>query len=137
MRSEHPAQVAAVDSALQAAVRRALAEENAARRSGEALTVDVALVGDRPSGVLDASLPLIQRALAATRAIGGEPELGSGSTNANLPISLGMPAITIGRGGVGGEAHALGEWWLDRDAHLATKKALLIILAEAGLPPLS
>jgi acetylornithine deacetylase/succinyl-diaminopimelate desuccinylase-like protein len=137
MRSEDASQVAAVDSALQRAVRRALEEENALRRSGDPLTVDVERVGQRPSGVLDPETPLVQRAMAATRVIGGEPGLGSGSTNANYPISLGLPSITIGRGGEGGEAHALGEWWLDRNTHLATKKALLIVLAEAGFAPVS
>jgi len=94
----------------------------------------VKLVGDRPSGVLDPATPIVQRAQAAVRYLGLEPALEDGSTDSNIPISKGLPAITIGRGGASQGAHAPGEWWLDRNGALAVKNALLILLAEAGVP---
>ena len=62
-----------------------------------------------------------------------KPELGSGSTDANVPISLGVPATTISRGGLGGAAHSLEEWWSDHQVVTGTHKALLLLLASAGL----
>lgn len=132
MRSVSPERLAGVDALFHGAVRRALEEQNALRRSGPALTVDVDLVGDRPSGSLDPFIPLVQRAQAAVRYFGLSPSLGTGSTDSNIPISRGLPAITIGRGGVGGGAHSPGEWWLNQDGTRAIKNALLILLAEAG-----
>jgi acetylornithine deacetylase/succinyl-diaminopimelate desuccinylase-like protein len=133
MRSESPESLARVEAAFVAAVRRALVEENTLRRGGPPLTLRNPKIGDRPSGELDPSLPLIQRAMAATRAFGGDPEIERSSTNANIPISLGIPAVTLGRGGVGGQGHAPGEWWLNRDGHLAIQRALVVLVAEAGL----
>ena len=133
MRSESPASLDRIDAALRAAMQRALDEENALRRRGEALTVDMAKIGDRPSGEGDESSPLIQRAIAATELFGAEAGTSRGSTNSNIPISLGVPAVTIGRGGVGGENHSPGEWWINRDGHLAIQRALLLTVAEAGL----
>ncbi|MFQ5630258.1 MAG: M20/M25/M40 family metallo-hydrolase [bacterium] len=133
MRSVSIARLQGIDDLLQQAVQRALREENAVRRDGPALTVEVKMVGDRPSGALDPSLPLIQRAIAATQHFGTEPSLGTGSTDSNIPISLGIPAVTIGRGGQGSGGHSLHEWWLNKDGHLAIQRALLMLVAEAGL----
>jgi tripeptide aminopeptidase len=133
MRSLDPASLQALDDIFQEAVQQGLEDENALRRRGEALTVEVDQVGNRPAGTMDAATtPLVQRAMASVLQLGGEPSVGSGSTNANTPISLGIPAITIGRGGRGGNAHALDEWWLPVDPHLAAWNALLVTLAEAG-----
>jgi acetylornithine deacetylase/succinyl-diaminopimelate desuccinylase-like protein len=135
MRSLDPESLAELDGHFQEAVRKGLEEENALRRRGDPLTVDVEMVGNRPAGLLDPSTtPLIQRSRAAVRYQGKEPGLGSSSTNANIPISLGIPAISIGRGGHGGGAHSLDEWWLDVDGHLAVQNALLVVLAEGGFP---
>jgi tripeptide aminopeptidase len=133
MRSLDPESLEVLDRHFQDAIRRGLEEENALRRRGAPLTVDVVLVGNRPAGLLDpATTPLIQRSMAAVRFQGKEPAVGNGSTNANIPISLGIPAIAIGRGGHGGGTHSLDEWWLDVDAHLAVQNALLVVLAEGG-----
>jgi len=133
MRSGNPERLAGVDSLFQRAVRQALDEQNALRRSGPPLTVDVQLVGDRPSGTLDPATPIVQRAQAAVRYLGLEPALEDGSTDSNIPIARGLPAITIGRGGASQGAHSPGEWWLDRNGALAVKNALLVLLAEAGV----
>ncbi len=133
MRSEDPGQLRKIDGIMKKAVDRALKEQNERKRKGEPLTVEVELLGDRPSGTVDSSTPLIQRALAATRHFGVEPQLETGSTDANVPIALGIPATTIGRGGEGEGAHALHEWWSNVDGHLGIQKALLLAVASAGL----
>ena len=56
-----------------------------------------------------------------------------GSTNANIPIAKGIPAVTIGRGGEGGWAHSLLEWWANKDGYKGTQYALLLLVAESGL----
>ena len=133
MRSESPESLGRIEQVFLAAMDRALDEENALRREGAPLTVDKDKIGDRPSGELDPSTPLIQRAIATTEHLGGDPELARSSTDSNIPISLGVPAVTIGRGGIGGNGHAPDEFWVNRDAHLAVQRALLLVVAEAGL----
>ncbi|HMF70789.1 MAG TPA: M20/M25/M40 family metallo-hydrolase, partial [Flavitalea sp.] len=133
MRSEAPERLSGIDSLLQTAIKKALLEENQMKRRGKDLTVDVALVGDRPSGVQSNTLPLVQRSMASAMFLGATPRLGISSTNSNIPISKGVPAVTIGRGGVGGGAHALDEWWMNDKGHLAIQNALLILVSEAGL----
>lgn len=132
MRSVSPASLARIEEVFLAAMDRGLDEENALRREGPPLTVDKAKIGDRPSGELDPSTPLVQRALAATAVFGEEGELGRSSTDSNVPIALGIPAVTIGRGGIGAHGHAPNEYWVNRDAPLAVQRALLLVVAEAG-----
>ena len=134
MRSMEPQRLEEIDSIFQEAMQEALAEQNELRRDGEELTVDIEMIGNRPSGIVPVETPLIQRAFAATRAVGAEPELSMGSTDSNVAISLGIPATTIGSGGEGFGAHSLHEWWANRDGHLGIQKALLLVLAEAGFP---
>ncbi len=133
MRSESPESLDRVDAALQVAVQRALQEENALRREGEPLTADVEMIGNRPSAELPDDLPLVQRAVAATNSFGSDAELARSSTDSNIPIARGVPAVTIGRGGEGQNGHALTEWWINRDGHLAIQRALLLVVMEAGL----
>ncbi|ARK13353.1 M20/M25/M40 family metallo-hydrolase [Fibrella sp. ES10-3-2-2] len=133
MRSEIPENLNLVDSLLKASVQQALNEHNAMKRMGPALTVDIAKIGDRPSGELAESVPLIQRAMAAITQFGLTPKTGRGSTNSNIPISKGIPAVTVGRGGKGGNAHALNEWWYDHEGYKAIQVTLLTLLAEAGI----
>ena len=133
IRSGDQAKIDAIDAILQAAVEQALQEENAQRTLGPELTVDVERVGTRPAAKGDVNSPLVQRALAATTALGFEPQLRISSTDSNLPISKGIPAVTMSRGGVGGAAHAPSEWWQNKDGHLGIQIGLLTLLAEAGL----
>jgi tripeptide aminopeptidase len=133
MRSQSQERLLAIDALFQATMQHALEEQNRGIRRGAALALRLEQVGDRPSGSTAPGTPLLERAIAVTRWFGLEPQLGSSSTDANAPMSLGIPAITIGRGGIGGETHAPGEWWIDRDAEKAVQRALLIMLAEAGL----
>lgn len=133
VRSIAPYRLDEMEELLNQAVQKALEDQNSIRRRGEALTVKLEKIGNRPSGELDPSLPLIQRAMAATQHFGVTPELTRGSTDSNIPISFGVPAITIGRGGRSGNAHSLDEWWVNDEGHKAIQLALLILLSEAQL----
>jgi len=133
MRSGNVAKIDAIDAIFKEAVRDGLAAENAARKIGPELTVEIKPVGLRPAGKGDENQPLVQHAKAAMESFGLTPRLSISSTDANIPISLGKPAITIGRGGISRGAHGLDESWEDRDSHVAIQIALLVLLAEAGI----
>jgi len=132
MRSESPENLQAIDEVFQRSVRRAVEESNTQRREGSELTLEMELIGNRPSGEIPESTPFIQRAISASRHLGIEPVLGRGSTDSNIPISLGIPAITIGGGGEGSGAHSPGEWFINNDGALGIQRALLILLSQAG-----
>jgi tripeptide aminopeptidase len=110
MRSESPDELKKLDDAFQRVVRDAVDEENRARSTREGkIAADVKLIGDRPSGTTPTSAYLVQAAVAVARSYGFSPGFEIGSTDANVPISMGIPAITIGRG-AGGRSHSLDEW---------------------------
>lgn len=133
MRSEIPENLNLVDSLLKASVQQALQEHNAMKRMGPALTVEIKKIGDRPSGELPENLPLVQRAMASITTFGVSPKVGRGSTNSNTPIAKGIPAVTLGRGGKSGNAHALNEWWYDDEGYKSIQAALLTLVSEAGM----
>ena len=86
-------------------------EENRARSTGQGkIEVDVNLIGDRPFGRISQNAPIVQTAAAVIRAFGMSPSYGSSSTDANIPMSLGIPAITLESGGSGSRNHTLDEW---------------------------
>jgi len=133
MRSLSPEKLKGIEQILLNQVNKALDDYNSGIKIGSKLTVKFEKIGERPSGVQSVELPLIQRAIAAIEYFKLKPTLGTGSTNSNTPISLGIPSITIGRGGKGGNAHSLDEWWINENGAEAIKFALLILIAEAGL----
>ena len=132
MRSGDQRKLDEIDAVLQASVQQALEEENAGRGRGDEITVDIVRIGTRPAARSDSNAQLVAIAAAAMAAVGVEPDLRISSTDANWPISLGIPAITLSRGGVGKNAHSPDESWTEKDAHLATQIVLLTLLAEAG-----
>jgi acetylornithine deacetylase/succinyl-diaminopimelate desuccinylase-like protein len=133
MRSVSNESLEQIDEIFQQAMLKALDKENEMRRRGPELTADIVMIGDRPSGEIDRETPLVQRAMATARYFDSNPSLTRSSTDSNIPISLGIPAVTIGRGGAGGNGHSLNEWWLNKDGHLAIQRALLLLVSEAGL----
>jgi acetylornithine deacetylase/succinyl-diaminopimelate desuccinylase-like protein len=133
MRSENPAALEEIDALLHRAVEQALADENEARRDGVPLTVDMDMIGDRPSGGIPTDDALVQRAVAATRLLGLEPSLGRSSTDSNVPISLGVPAVTLGGGGSSGGTHSPDEWFVNENGPRGIQRVLLIVLGQAGL----
>lgn len=133
MRSGSQDKLDDIDEVLKAAVEQALQEENAGRLDGPELTVDVDRVGTRPAAEGDSTSPVVQRAMAATLAFGVQPSLRISSTDANLPISKGVPAVTMSRGGISGNSHSPDEWWQNVDGHVGIQIGLVTLLAEAGL----
>jgi len=133
MRSESPGSLEVIATAFEDAVKGAVAGENDRLREGPPLQLDLERIGERPSGETDPNTPLVQRAKAVTRYFGVEPVLSRSSTNSNIPISMGIPAVTIGRGGAGGDNHSPSEWWMNVEGHKAIQRAFLILVAEAGL----
>ena len=134
LRSGADAELRRLDSFFRRAVKQAADEENATRRPGDPLLeVKVDLIGERPSGETPADSPLVELALEATRILGVEPRLDQSSTDSNFPISLGIPAITLGAGGTSGSSHTLAEWFDPTDRDLGLKRALLVVLGVVGL----
>jgi tripeptide aminopeptidase len=135
MRSESRAELEKVNETFIGILNEAVAEENKARstRLGP-IQLDLKLVGDRPSGETPKDSTLVQTAAAAIRAAGMTPTYSWSSTDSNIPISLGIPAVTIDSGGRGGRAHALDEWIdVEKEASLrGIQTALLLLLTLAG-----
>jgi di/tripeptidase len=87
------------------------------------------LVGDRPAGSTPENSPIVRTGLALATAIGATASLGEGSTDSNIPMSMKVPAITIGAGGRGRDAHALTESFDPTDGWMGTQHALLLTIA--------
>jgi acetylornithine deacetylase/succinyl-diaminopimelate desuccinylase-like protein len=131
MRSSDRAALAAIDASFQKAVDDAVRDENGRWKNGS-LTVTKELVGDRPAGRTPDSAAIVRTATAVNTALGLPMNLGEGSTDANLPMSLGLPAITIGGGGQGTGAHAPAESFDTTDSWRGTERVLLLVIALAG-----
>jgi tripeptide aminopeptidase len=132
LRSEDPRALETLDDTVQRLLQQVLVEMNRTRLPGTAqLTMDVRRVGDRPSGLTPRSHPLVQTAVAATRAVGHEHQLACASTDANVPISLGVPAVALGAGGRSGDAHLPTEWYENDKGALGIVRALLVTAAMA------
>jgi acetylornithine deacetylase/succinyl-diaminopimelate desuccinylase-like protein len=101
--------------------------------ASEPLECNLELIGNRPGGETAADHPLVRAAMEATRLIGRNPILGTASTDANIPISLGIPAIALGAGGRGGDAHTDGEWFENANGALGLQRALGVLAAAAGV----
>jgi tripeptide aminopeptidase len=140
MRSESCAELKKVNEAFLAIVKQAVDEENGARSTREGkIEADPKLIGDRPCGETPASSPIVQTTTAVVKAFGLTPNYSISSTDSNVPMNMDIPAVTIGRGGPGGRAHAPDEWTdVERKASVeAVTVAMTIILAVAGVPQAS
>ncbi len=133
MRSGNQAKLDEIDTVFRMSVKRGLAAENAARLEGPALEVELKQVGDRPAGLGDINGGIVQRAVAAMKVLNIDAQLSSSSTDASIPISMGLPAVTISRGGEVKKSHSPDESWRDHDSHKSIQYGLLLLLAEAGL----
>jgi len=131
MRSSDPASLAAVDASFQKAVDAAVVEENQRWGKPGMITATKELVGDRPAGSTPENSAIVRSGLETATVLGFSANLGEGSTDSNLPMSLKIPAITIGGGGRGREAHALTESFDTTDSWMGTQHALLLTIALA------
>jgi tripeptide aminopeptidase len=132
MRSESAAELVRLEAEFKKVIQASLDEENSFRQSNQKLTMEVKSVSRRPAGVQAADSPIVQIAQAADAVLGIKSKLTSGSTDSNIPISLGIPAITIDGGGVGKGAHSLDESFDTTNSHLGTQRVLLIVLGIVG-----
>lgn len=132
MRSEGVNELKEIDRVFNAAMTKAVKDYN---NSGvkDKVTLELINIGDRPSGEIPVESPIIQRAIAISNYFNAKTDTTIGSTNASIPISMGIPSVCIGRGGKGGGAHSLDEWWLNDNGVDAIKKALLLLITEAKL----
>ena len=134
LRSAADTELRRLDAFFRRAIREAVDEENAKRRAGDPeLRLKLDLIGERPTGETPPDSALVEIAIETTRALGFEPRLDQSSTDSNLPISLGIPAITLGAGGSSGSSHTLDEWYDPRDRDKGLKRGLLVILGMVGL----
>lgn len=137
MRSESPAELEKLDHAFKQLVAAAVAEENQTRSTTQGrVSADIKLIGDRPAGKTANDTMLVQLVSATVSSFGLRPIYETSSTDANIPISMGIPAVTIGRGGSGGRGHSLDEW-TDVEKTGSVQGALVAItmfVAAAGMP---
>jgi acetylornithine deacetylase/succinyl-diaminopimelate desuccinylase-like protein len=134
VRSISSVEIDKLEAYLRRVVEIAVREENSQRAmSGTTLTFDLEQVGDRPSGETPVDSTIVRAAIESSRVLGVEPRLDCSSTDSNIPISLGVPAITLGVGGVSGNCHSLAEWYEPVGRELGLKRLLLLTLALARL----
>jgi len=134
LRSAADSELRRLDSYFRRAMTDATNEENQTRRPGDPpLRLDVRLVGERPTGETPPSALIVELAQEATRLLGAQPRLDQSSTDSNLPISLGIPAITLGAGGKSGCSHTLDEWYEPQGRDDGLRRGLLVILGLVGI----
>jgi tripeptide aminopeptidase len=135
IRSEACAELAKVDATFLAIVKSAVDDENRARSVREGrIEAEPTVIGERPCGETAMDAPILKTAAAVVQAFGLKPSYNISSTDSNIPMSMGIPALTIGRGGPGGRSHSPDEWTDVAPPGIAesVEVALAIILAIAG-----
>jgi tripeptide aminopeptidase len=134
LRSETEAGLDALENEIRRAVELgAVAEREAAQREAPALNVEFRLLGSRPAGRLAPQSPLLDAVREVDRFLGLESRLQAASTDANVPLSLGIPAVALGGGGTGGGAHTDEEWYDAGGRMTGLERILLALLLVAGL----
>jgi acetylornithine deacetylase/succinyl-diaminopimelate desuccinylase-like protein len=134
MRSDSTEELLKLEARLLDLVKQAVAEENA-RWKTDKMTVEIKLIGDRPAGIVAMDSPIVQATQRAVSVITRAPRVtfAGSSTDSNLAMSLGIPAVTIGGGGEGGNWHSRNEWYRPVDAWFGPQNALLTMLVLTGL----
>ena len=130
MRSASPSALQALDQKFHRAVDEAVKAEDA-RWGKNVLSVDKALVGNRPAGQTPANSPIVQAAVSVTKTLGFPVTLDEGSTDSNIAMNLGIPAITVDGGGRGRGSHALDENFDQTNSWQGSQRALLLCIALA------
>ncbi len=134
LRSTSASELDRLDGEIASAARQVHDQHNRLRRHGSpALQLSFDVVGDRPGGSIAGDAFLADAAFDATRLVGRTPESAIASTDANIPLHLGIPAIAVGAGGRGGDVHTPREWFENRDGSLGLVRAMTVLAAAAGL----
>jgi acetylornithine deacetylase/succinyl-diaminopimelate desuccinylase-like protein len=134
MRSDSTEELLKLEARLLDLVKDAVAEENK-RWNSDKLTVEIKLIGDRPAGIVALDSPIVQATQRAVTVLTRAPRVtfAGSSTDSNLAMSLGIPAVTIGGGGEGGNWHSRNEWYRPVDAWMGPQNALLTMLVLTGV----
>jgi acetylornithine deacetylase/succinyl-diaminopimelate desuccinylase-like protein len=137
LRSENEDEISRLESALRECVAAGVKDEmdNARERNRGKLEWKINQIGSRPGGELPSDSPLLASLRAADEYVGNQSRVERSSTDANIPLSLGIDAIALGAGGSGGGAHSLQEWYEPAGRDMGLKRVLLTLLGVAGLAP--
>ncbi len=134
MRSNDAGELVRLEQRVREAVQAGVAAENTRWDNNGEITVDFRLIGDRPSGSTSVDNPIVQVAALAMAEAGGELQaLRISSTDSNIPMALGIPAITITGGGDSGGEHSPEEWFDPRDSERGPQMAWLLVLGLVGV----
>jgi di/tripeptidase len=135
IRSESEDELTRLDSGLRECIAAGVRDEmeSARDRSKGKLEWKVELLGSRPGGELAADSPLLAAVRAADEFVGNQSRVERSSTDANIPLSVGIDAISIGAGGSGGGAHSLQEWYDSAGRETGLKRVLLTVLGVSGI----
>jgi tripeptide aminopeptidase len=138
MRSNNAEELAKVEAQVLALIKEAVAEENK-RWKSDKIGVEFNLIGARPAGAIPEDAAIVQ---ASRRAVGAVSQparvtFAGSSTDSNIAMSLGIPAVTLGGGGEGGGWHSPREWYKATNAHLGPQHVLLTVLALVGVEGVS
>jgi len=131
MRSSDKDSLETINGKYKAAVQEAIDEENRRWKGRGPVSVSNEVVGYRPAGSTPADSAIVRTAIEVTNLFRAPGDLGEGSTDSNVPMNLGIPAITIGGGGEGSAAHALDESFNTKDSYVGTQRGLLLAVALA------
>lgn len=132
LRSADPNRLAALDAILRSALSTTLTNENIGKAEGQGLTLTIQDLGQRPAASNAPNSALVADAVAVLAQLGVTARKEASSTDANLPMSLGIPSITISRGGINERSHSPDEYWIAQDQHLGPQSALLILLLQSA-----
>ena len=136
LRSEDEDQITRMENALRDAMQIGARDEVSASRSAkDSMQVSFRSLGTRPAGSLPDDSPLLQTIRDVDRFLGNRSRLERSSTDANIPLSLGIPSVALGGGGLGAGSHTLGEWYDPAGRDLGLKRLFLTVLSLAGLQP--
>ena len=135
IRSESDEELMKLESALRDCIAAGARDEmeSARDRSKGKLEWKIELLGSRPGGELGANSPLLAALRAADEHLGNQSRIERSYTDANIPLSMGIDAISIGAGGNGGNAHSLKEWYEPEGREMGLKRALLTLLGVSGV----
>ena len=136
LRSEDEAEVNKMERALRDAMQSGAREEMSAAHDGQnTLRLIVRSLGSRPAGKLPDNAPLLETLRNVDRFLGNRSRLERSSTDANIPLALNIPAVSLGGGGKGGGSHTTAEWYDATGRELGLKRLFLATVALAGVQP--
>jgi acetylornithine deacetylase/succinyl-diaminopimelate desuccinylase-like protein len=135
LRSESEDEITRMETALRECVAAGVRDEmdNSRDRSRGKLEWKLNMIGSRPGGELAPDSPLLDALRSADDFVGNKSRNERSSTDANIPLSMGIDAIAIGAGGNGGGAHSLEEWYEPADRESGLKRVLLTLLGVSGV----